>query len=581
MVVIYVLEMKIRPHLIVLLLLFTLLPASAAESIWISSPSDGVTFGDETITLYAQVSNSSMSVPFIKYSHDPSEAPPMTYWGSNIYIYNVNFSEFPDGPWSILVSSGIYTDAINITKESTTTTPTPTPTPESIKYLHITGLEDGDTHDNSSLFFIVYDNETREPINQPMWNLWHQNRIVNSGTGYYSGRCNIEWIDDFGQSLDDGAYLIQIRSDGYEPTEFLVSLKSPEPPTETDESMSIFGVDKQVADDVTLWIYVMDKSDNDMYLEDVTVKVLDQDGTTITSLVTDINGRVLINWQEITDLAMGDYAYYAVEFTKPGYKRKVVDTTVVSSIPTPTPTPTSTPTPTPVSTPDPAQTTSPSVTPVSATTQDDENKANSNLPTPLIFFSAMVGMGMLFFTVVFPDKTKVIRDSVFGTVKENGRRMSKTNRVQDLIICKATDTDPRTHTETKCQSPVVPGTHYCRQHQHLATNSQAAQPPPAQPPSEVMKAHSIEPLVEQGDINHTWGLKEDEQDPDYDDILMDPAVVRQALKMVLDNTGDDDIKALIMEQHGITPPDSWLEKVHSEVDHMVDNTDPEQGADST
>ena len=559
----------------VVILLFTLLPASADDSIWISSPSDGVTFGDETITLYAQVSNSSMSVPFIKYSHDPSEAPPMTYWGSDIYIYNVNFSEFPNGSSSILVSSGIYTDSINITKESTTTTPTPTPTPEPLKYLHITELADGDTHDNSSLFFIVYDNETRDPINQPIWNLWYQNRIVNSGTGYYSGRCNIEWIDDFGQSLDDGAYLIQIRYDGYEPAEFLVSLESPESPIETDESMTIFGLDKQVADDVTLWIYVMDKSDTDRYLEDVTVKVLDQAGTTITSLVTDINGRVLINWQEITGLAAGDQAYYAVEFSKPGYKRKVVDTTVVSSIPTPTLTPTPSPTPTPTPSLPSSSTPAPVQTSVSATTQADENTSNSSILAILMIFSVLTGGG-LFFAVLFPAQTKVARDSVVGKLKENSRLMSKTNRVQDLIICRAIDVDPRTQTETKCQSPVVPGTHYCRQHQHLSTGSQPARSSHGE---KYTTLHAVAespadkpPVVLQDNKEGEPGPEpEDHKEDDIlQDIFMTQDVIDWTLRLMNGDISIDDIKSRFEDKYHEVPPDTWFDQLSRMKSDMID-----------
>lgn len=569
--------MKHCLFLITLLLLITLLPASA-ESIWISSPSDGAIFGDETITLYAQVSNSSMPVPFIKYSHDPSQAPPMIYWGSDIYIYNINFSDFPDGSWSILVSSGIYTDSINITKESTTTTPTPAPTPEPLKYLHITGLTDGDSYDNSSLFFIVYNNDTMEPVNQPVWYLWYQNRIVNTGTGYFSGRCNIEWVDDYANPLDDGAYLIQIKSDGYEPAEFLVSLASPEPPVDTDESMTIFGLDKRVADDVTLWIYVMDGSDSDRYVEDVTVKVLDQAGTTITSMVTDINGRVLINWQEITDLAVGEYSQYAVEFTKPGYNRKVVDTMVVSSIPTPTPTPTPSPTPTPVSTPAPVQTTNPSLSSISATTQGEEDRNSkttlSSVPSLLIFFTLLSGGGLCF-AVIFPDQTKGARNFAVGKLKEKGRHMSKANREQDMIICSATDWGLG-GIETKCQNPAVPGTRYCLDHAHLDSGRQSAQSPHNKPLME-----DIIPTKEQSGTLQEAPEDEPEGQDDklhalYDDRLMSPDVVRAAGKMVLNQIPDTDIKATVEDLCGVIPSDDWLMEIHEGIDTLIGGSEGQE-----
>ena len=574
--------MKHYLFLITLLLLVTLLPASA-ESIWISSPSDSATFGDETITLYAQVSNSSMPVPFIKYSHDPSQAPPMIYWGSDIYIYNINFSDFPDGSWSILVSSGIHTDSINISKESTTTTPTPTPTPEPPKHLHITGLTDGDSYDNSSLFFIVYNNDTMEPVNQPVWYLWYQNRIVNTGTGYFSGRCNIEWVDDYASPLDDGAYLIQIKSDGYEPAEFLVSLASPIPPVDTDESMTVFGLDKRVADDVTLWIYVMDKSDNDRYVEDVTVKVLDQAGTTITSMVTDINGRVLINWQEITDLASGEYSQYAVEFTKPGYNRKVVDTTVVSSIPTPTPTPTLSPTPTPVSTPVPVHTANPSLSSVSATTQDevDSNSKTtlSSFPSLLIFLTFLSGGGLCF-AVIFPDQTKGARDSVVGKLKEKGRRASKTNREQDMIICSATDKGP-TGIETKCQNPAVPGTRYCLEHAYLNQGRQPAQSPHVPPPVEdvIPTTGQLSTLLEAPEDEPDG--PEDNQEPGYDGRLMVKEVATHAAKMVINKIPDNIIKAEIKNMCGVNPPDAWMMKVTEAANKIIGESKPDEEEDGT
>lgn len=530
--------------------------ASAEEWVMITSPSDGSGFDDETVTLYAQISNSSMPLPFLKYSYDPDEAVPMTSWGNNIYVHNINFSQFPNGSWSILVFSGDYTDSINVSITHTidpVPTPTPLPTPQPLKNLSVSGIEDEKTYDNSSLFLLVTDADGQQPVHFPVWKIWHKNRIVNSGTGYYSGRCNIEWVDDFGKQLEDGAYLIQILADQYVTQEFIAYLKRPEPPAEEIPKLTVFGLDTKLTDAISSWITVMDGDEN--YINDVSVRVSNRDGTTIQSTTTDGNGRVLLDWSKVSP------GKYVIDFSKPNYKSKIIDVTVVSSVITPTPIPTAIPTPipTPVPTPIPhkAEDEDSDVVPSKPATTKNANNSIWDRIGP---FSIIALLGTVCGLVLFPKKAEELGSKAGEIIKQRGREMK--NIRAPAVICHAKETIDGV--EIQCQNKALPGRKFCLDHIRKTTSNRLIKrDEPQQWDRDDFDDTDQMDLVSDADADTDIDNAEADADIDtkYPDLFVRDDVVQWAIDLMESGKSVGEVKTLFEQKYGEIPDNAWFDKV--------------------
>jgi hypothetical protein len=546
--------LKFDSRLVALGFLFLLLAsytymASAEEWVIITSPSDGSGFDEETVTLYAQISNLSMPLPFLKYSYDPDEAVPMTSWGNNIYVHNINFSQFPNGSWSILVFSGDYTDSINVSITHTIDpipTPTPEPTPSPLKNLSVSGIEDEKTYDNTSLFLLVTDADGQQPVHFPVWKIWHKNRIVNSGTGYYSGRCNIEWVDDFGKQLEDGAYLIQILADQYVTQEFIAYLKRPEPPEKETTKLTIFGLDTKLTDAISSWITVMDGDEN--YINDVSVRVSNRDGTTIQSTTTDGNGRVLLDWAKVAP------GKYVIDFSKPNYKSKIMDVTVVSSVITPTATASPAPTPVPTPIPIPHQDEGEEEIPQSQPATPKEAKAS--IWDRIGPFSTLALLGSVCGLVLFPKQAEKLGSRAGEIIKQRGRDI-KEIRAHNRI-CQAIDTSGGI--EVQCQNTAAQGSRFCLDHIKKTT------------PKRLIKRDYPQQWdrddfddTDEVDFESDADADADEADVDRDtedlDLFVRDDVIQWTIDLMASGKPVGDVKTLFEQKYGEMPDNAWFDKI--------------------
>ena len=545
----------------VLLIVATyLMSIASAETIRISSPSDGAQFSDQQVSLYASVSNSSLPTPFIKFSYNPSQGYPMTEWGPGIYMYNINFSDFPEGSWSILAYSLDITDSINVTitappDPDPTPTPTPTSTPLPLKQLSIIGLLDGSTYYNDSMFVQAIEVNNDTIVHYPTWKIWANNHIVNSGTGYYSGRILIEWIEDMGTPLNDGGYLIQISAPGYEMLEYLVFHETPAIPEITLPKLTIYNLDTKVTDTTQSWVTVLDEN-NDL-VQDVVIKVTTRDGTVALTENTSSNGRALLNW---SSLYIGQFV---IEFTHPDFKKSVWDVSVSASTP-PSPVFTASPSPpAPISqTPSPTEAPPPTTPPVTdqqnpqpatvpATKQESTTTdyLESKLPWLLV---GLMGLGIV--VTKYPQQSRQVAGagmSALSKLTEKGRDAKDKIQADEPPICHI-PAQLEDGSETQCINPVIPGTNHCQDHtpmQHPTPHNGNG----TKPASELTTPLEPDTIPDiQEEINPL---------DDLAPILSENDTIEYIMNELKSGRTYLDIQTMYQETHHIDVPDEWLMKI--------------------
>lgn len=307
-------------------------PALAIESINIASPADSTMFTDgETVPIYIQTSNSSMSAPFIQFSDNLGSWLPTNQINSNEYLKYWDTSTIENGSYIISVKtvlSGInYFDSVTVSVDNDLYENEDDAI--DLDTLKVDGLSTSITYDQKdSLWIQVFDNETNIAISEPVLNIYNPN-LKSAIMGTVNGLIKIEWVDLDNKELVTDKYLVSIRKDGYKSIDFLIDIENGGTNDESDDDeittpidkMAIWGMDRRIVVNGGSDIFITD-SDGD-WIEGVYLKILEKrTDTVLRTEITNEFGNVYMIWDIVGE--------YTIGITHPDYKPTSESVTVVN-----------------------------------------------------------------------------------------------------------------------------------------------------------------------------------------------------------------------------------------------------------
>lgn len=345
--------MKNKAYLILFITLLTIFlcinPVSALESITISNPADGKELTGETEPIYIQISNSSMSAPFIQYTpHDVGTWLPTNQIDNNLFVKYWDSSQVDNGTQTISVKTTLggvdYFDSITVTISNS---PTESESETELIDMLVDGLADGGTYQTDTAVWIqVLDNTTKSSIDTPTLSIYNPS-LKKTIQGTSSGLIKIDWTDLDQTTLEPDTYLITIKKEGYTNLDLLATLQDPDQKTTEDitDKLSIFGLDTKIIVNAGSDVWVTDDQTGDP-IEDISIKIIDKrTSTVLRTEKTDEYGYAYIIWDIAGEYNIGfnhpDYKVSSttVTVTNPPYIQKIIDKQEFEPAPDPTPTP--------------------------------------------------------------------------------------------------------------------------------------------------------------------------------------------------------------------------------------------------
>ena len=304
----------------------------------------------ETEPIYIQVSNSSMSAPFIQYTpHDVGTWLPTNQIDNNLYVKYWDSSQVDNGTQTISVKTTLngedYFDSITVTISNS---PTESESETELIDMLVDGLADGGTYQTDTAVWIqVLDNTTKSSIDTPTLSIYNPS-LKKTIQGTSSGLIKIDWTDLDQTTLEPDTYLITIKKEGYTDLDLLATLQDPDQESTEDitDKLSIFGLDQKITVNAGSDVWVTDDQTGDP-IEDISIKIIDKrTSTVLRTEKTDEYGYAYIIWDITGEYNIGfnhpDYKISSttVTVTNPPEIQKIIDKQEFEPAPDPTPTPT-------------------------------------------------------------------------------------------------------------------------------------------------------------------------------------------------------------------------------------------------